>query len=175
MILKCIDWTDLFEGEKNEEKGIKDPYFAAPLPLDKEPSRVRLAVVHNNINRSLINQMALNKFIIYLSKSYFGGRNLIFEKEREGLQFLVEMAEWQIKEFSREIVPHFIFLENLGFVDFADKSGEYSWGSLFPEGYTLPKDSAESEIEREYEGLIAMIERESKEETGIFPEPFDRD
>lgn len=175
MIQKCIDWTDLFEGEKNEEKGIKDPYFAAPLPLDKEPSRARLAVVHNNINRSLITQMALNKFIIYLSKSYFGGQNLIFEKEREGLQFLVEMAEWQIKEFSREIVPHFIFLENLGFVDFADKSGEYSWGSLFPEGYTLPKDSAESEIEREYEGLIAMIERESKEETGIFPEPFDRD
>jgi hypothetical protein len=119
--------------------------------------------------------MALNKFIIYLSKSYFGGRNLIFEKEREGLQFLVEMAEWQIKEFSREIVPHFIFLENLGFVDFADKSGEYSWGSLFPEGYTLPKDSAESEIEREYEGLIAMIERESREETGIFPEPFYKD
>jgi hypothetical protein len=85
------------------------------------------------------------------------------------------MAEWQIKEFGREIVPHFIFLENLGFVDFADKSGEYSWGSLFPEGYTLPKDSVESEIEREYEGLIAIIERESREETGIFPEPFYKD
>jgi hypothetical protein len=33
----------------------------------------------------------------------------------------------------------------------------------------------ESEIEREYEGLIAIIERESREETGIFPEPFYKD
>jgi hypothetical protein len=78
----------------------------------------------------------------------------------------------QIKEFSREITTHLMFLKSLGFIDFSDKSGEYSWGSLFPNGYMLSVDSLQSEIEKEFEGLMAMIEIEGREETGIFPEPF---
>jgi len=172
MSLGCEDWATLFEGEENEEKGIKDPYFAAPLPLDKEPSRFRLAVVFNSINQSITTQMSISKFINYLSKSYFGGRDFIFEEEREGLKILAEMMIGQIKEFSREITTHLMFLKSLGFIDFSDKSGEYSWGSLFPNGYMLSVDSLQSEIEKEFEGLMAMIEIEGREETGIFPEPF---
>ena len=36
----------------------------------------------------------------------------------------------------------------------------------------LSVDSLQSEIEKEFEGLMAMIEIEGRDETGIFPEPF---
>jgi len=175
MILKCEDWTGLLEGEKDEEKGIKDPYFAAPFPFDEQPSRSRMAVVHNSINQSMISQMSINKLVSYLSKSYFGGRDIIFEEEEEGLKILAENVIEQVEEYSRELGMHLMSLENLGLIDFSDESGEYSWGSLFPNGYILSIDYLKEEIEEEYEDLVAMIEREGKEETGIFPEPFFRD
>jgi hypothetical protein len=172
IILTCEDWKGLFEGDKDEEKGIKDPYFADPFPFDDQPSRFRLAVVHNSINQSIISQMSINKLINYLSKSYFGGRDIIFEGEREGLAILAENVTEQVEEFGREAGLHLMSLESLGLIDFSDESGEYSWGSLFPNGYILSIDYLKDEIEEEYEDLVAMIKREGKEETGIFPEPF---
>jgi len=175
MNMRCEEWMGLFEGEKDAEKGINDTYFAAPFPFDDQPSRCRLAAVWNSINQSTISQMSINKFVNYLSKNYFGGRDILFKREKEGLTILAEGLAEQIERFTRDVGVHLVLLENLGLIDFCDESGEYSWGSLFPNGYIFSKDYLNSEIEEEYKSLVATIERESKEETGIFPEPFDRD